>query len=376
MSYIKRRQVIDTLFYLPALLSLLFYFAAGDKASGMVLMVANVIGIALLIILSDKKLSRQLIAISVVFLLYLFITPEAEGSRMYLSTVLYTCVLLVYFSVYSYNIDNYKQIERLDKLVGWFALTLIVGQLLTIDNPMQFIRTDYDSVTEDALEKKGFMISHAFGYYLASFLMYYAYRKKVFYMVILTILCFLFSRRTVVLMCGIGWLYYINEKYGWKVVMLALGAAASIVVTYLSATAYFGEFAFSLDPSDSAAAAYTSGRTRFWGSFLYFKLMTGQMNLQEYLFGFGPASSREFNETYSGLKVWMHNDIVDILFCMGAIGLAIYLYCVTKACKRMGLHFTLFLLLAANLNGFMLYQIYPVVYLFAIINGIKKCEKK
>lgn len=371
--------MLDYLFFLPPILALIMYVIAGDEFSNKVFMFSNVIGIVLLIKQTQSKFNRIfMIAVSLFFISYLFYGKEVEGARLYLSATLYTYILLLYFGENSYIIKDERHLKKIDKLIGVFAVILICGQLMTIDNPLQFLRLNYDSVDEDALEKKGFLISHAFGYYLASLTMYYAYRKKLMYMIVLSLLCFFFSRRTVVLMCALGWFYYFKERYGNRKAVIFAIIMVIIGVSYIGATTYFGDFSFSFDPTDSESASFTSGRSRFWGSFIYYKLLSGHMSLGELLFGAGPASSREFNLEYCGIKVWMHNDFFDLLFCLGIIGLSLYIYTIISSCKRLGLYFCIFLLLSANLNGFMLYQTFPIVYLFSIIKTLdgKKYGKK
>lgn len=365
-------NLTDTLFFVPPIIALFAYFIGGDSISGKVFMVCNVIGTALLIKLTNKGSARLIqIFISVYFISYLFVGKEIEGARMYLSATLYTIISFLYFSCNQYTIYTKSQIKKMDQLIGTLALILIIGQMLSIDNPLSFIRMNYNSVEEDALNKKGFLISHAFGYYLAAFAMYYAFRKKIIKLAILTLLCFFFSRRTVVLLCLLGWFYYYKERWGKKKAIAISIIAVIVLVSYIGITTYFGNFAFSLDPDDSESASFTSGRSRFWGSFIYFKLMNNETPISEILLGAGPASSRDFNLQYCGLDVWMHNDLFDLLFCLGIIGLAIYIYAFISSCKQLGWYFGIFVLIAANMNGFMLYQTFPIIFLFAIIKSIE-----
>lgn len=368
-----KRVILDYLFFLPPIFALLMYMIGGDEISSKIFMISNVIGIGLLITSTSSKYNRLLLlAVSAYFVSYLFFSKEVEGSRMYLSSTLYTYLLLFYFASNAYPLVNVSQISHIDKLVLWFAIIIICGQLFTIDNPLSFLRFNYDSVDEDALEKKGFLISHAFGYYLASLTMYFAYRKKVMYMIVLSFLCFFFSRRTVVMMCALGWFYYFRERFGYKKALIVASVIGVLLVTYIGANAYFGDFTFSLDPYDNDSASFTSGRSRFWGSFIYFKLLQGNISFEELFYGAGPASSRNFNLQYCGIEVWMHNDFFDILFCLGILGVGIYICAILVSSKKLGIYFCLFLLLSANLNGFMLYQTFPVVYLFSVIKAIEQ----
>ena len=291
---------------------------------------------------------------------------------MYTSSVLYTIINLLYFSTVSINIEDYHY--RFDKDIILLSSIIIVGQIFTIDNPLSFVRFNYVSVDENALEQKGFLISHSFGYYLAAFVVYFAYKKKTPYMMIFTIICFFFCRRTNVLLCGLGWLYYIYLCYGLRVLLILLSIVVASAFLYLGTTSYLGDFAFSLDPADAESNAFSSGRTLFWGMFIRL-LQSGDMGVDKYLFGFGPASSVEFNRINAGLGVWMHNDFIDILYCLGGIGLCLYLWIITKTVKAMGWIFLFFVIIAANINGFMLYQTYPIVFIFAIIHNLNHIKK-
>ncbi len=363
-------------FYAPPILAFLSYIGGGTQATNTSFMICNLLCSFLLIILfKDKKNKIITIIYSIYFIICLILYPQIEGSKMYLSTVLNTCIILLYFSSEKLNCNDDESKKIIDKTIFLFTIFLIVSQLLTINNPLSFIRFNYNSIEENALDQKGYLISHTFGYYLAAFIIYYAYKRKPILMFICTIICFFFSRRTNILLCGLGWFYYIYKRFGTKYLLISLIILFIIATSYISITSYFGDFAFSLDPSDSESAAFTSGRTRFWGSFIVY-MQSGLMDVGEYIWGFGPASSREFNEIYAGLKVWMHNDFFDIAFCLGFCGLFLYLYTIYRVTKSLGIWILFFILISANLNGFMLYQIYPIVLIFAIIKELKPVKNK
>lgn len=355
------------IFYLPPLFAFIAYLLGGTEATNTIFMLCNILSTLILITsLKDKVTKKICLVYFLYFIFVFFFYPQIEGSKMYLCTVLYTLIILLFFSSERINCIDEKSKKIIDKTILVFTLSLIICQLCTIENPLSFVRFNYDYIEENALEQKGFLISHAFGYYLAGLIIYYAYKRNLLIMLLCTIVCFFFTRRTNILLCGLGWFYYINNRYGVKYVIVGLIVLAIIIISYMGVTSYFENFAFSLDPTDADSAAFTSGRTHFWGSYIVY-LQSGIMTLNEYLFGFGPASSRDFNETYSGLKVWMHNDFFDIAFCLGITGLILYIYVICKITKSLGYGILIFILISANLNGFMLYQIYPVVFIFAII---------
>ena len=363
------------LFFLPPLFALIAYLLTGSEGTNIVFMISNLIGIIILVNLISCKRTKKLAYLYCLYFLFSFLYyPQIEGSKMYISTTIYTMIILLFFSSESLPFVKNKVLNvKMNRIIILFIFMIVIGQLLTIDNPMSFIRLNYNSLEENALEQKGFLISHAFGYYLATFVMYFAYKKNIKAIIVLTLLCFFFTRRTNVLLCGFGWFYYIYERYGLKMMIISLSCAVILCISYLGASTYLGNFAFSLDPTDSDSAAFTSGRTRFWGSYIVY-LQSGLMNFHEYLFGFGPASSRDFNEVYAGLKVWMHNDFFDIAYCLGFIGLILYVYVIVKVAKALGWMFFIFILVAANINGFMLYQIYPIIFIFKIIKELQMAE--
>lgn len=380
MNALKYRVCLY-LFFLPPVLALMAHFVTGSGGANLVFMISNIIGIIVLVSMISSKNTRLIAYLYCFYCLSCFLFyPQIEGSKMYISTTLYTMIVLLFFSSENLFYINKCSIKsELNKIIVVFVCILVIGQVLTMDNPMSFIRLNYNSLEEDALEQKGFLISHAFGYYLAAFVMYFAYKKNAMAMIVLTLLCFFFTRRTNVLLCGLGWFFYIYERYGFKIMIMSLCYAIILCFSYLGVSAYLGDFAFSLDPTDSESAAFTSGRTRFWGSYIVY-LQSGFMDVHEYLFGFGPASSRDFNEIYAGLKVWMHNDFFDIAYCLGFVGLALYIYVIVKAAKVLGWIFLIFILAAANINGFMLYQTYPIIFIFKVIKelqivGLKKTRK-
>lgn len=363
-------------FYAPPILAFFAYIGGGTQATNTTFMICNLFCTFLLTVLfKDKKNKIIAITYCIYFIMCFIFYPQIEGSKMYLSTVLNTCIILLYFSSEKLSCNDDESKKIIDKTIFIFTIFLIVSQLITINNPLSFIRFNYNSIEENALDQKGYLISHTFGYYLAAIIVYYAYKRKPIFMFICTIICFFFSRRTNILLCGLGWLYYIQKRFGTKYLFISLILFFIVFTSYISITSYFGDFAFSLDPSDSESAAFTSGRTRFWGSFIVY-LQSGLMNTKEYIFGFGPASSREFNEMYAGLKVWMHNDFFDIVYCLGFWGFFLYLYTIYRVTKSLGVWILFFILVSANLNGFMLYQNYSIVFIFTIIKELKPTRNK
>jgi len=374
----QKANILFYLFFIPSVLALISFFV-NTTYPNVVYMLANVIGIVLLFFMTNIRLKKVMI---VYILFYVFCTlffPQVEGSRMYSSTVLFTNIALLFFSAHSYQTPIPKGIiEKMDFYMLFFSIIIIVGQIITIDNPWLYLTFKHDYIEEDALEQKGFLISHSFGYFLAAFSFYFAYRRKVFWVVLYTILCLFFSRRTNICLCLIAWLYYLHNMVNRKYFIVFLLVILLIFIAYINTLIMFSDFAFSLDPSDRESAEFTSGRSTFWGTYFLY-VQSGHMNLWDFLIGFGPSSSRFFNESYSGLRVWMHNDFIDLAYCTGILGLALYVIAIFKCCSSNNHWLLAFILIAANLNGFILYQAYPVIYIFSLIKGFKKygfSEKK
>lgn len=121
----------------------------------------------------------------------------------------------------------------------------------------------------------------------------------------------------------------------------------------------------------SLLARLTSGRTEFWALDLDAFLDFDCFHL---LFGQGFDFVYTLNETVYGVRIWAHNDVLDLLLSTGLFGTALYGYVIYAALWtlfRRAPGILLPMLLAAYLlfvllvNGFFGYQHY--VYSFAVL---------
>lgn len=367
---LETKQILFLLAFEPSI-TFLGFMLGGTPLSNQFAMLAGVFNILFIYYISDKRKRKIVSFFAIYLILSLVLNEQVEGSRMYVSALLCSYTSFLFF----YDFDKWEfPVEKADRIFLLFILILSVAQIASIDDPLSFIRTNQESLEENALDKKGFIISHAFGYYLATFAFYFAYRKKILWVFILTGLCFFFARRTNLLIIAFSWLYIGYSRYGKRVYLFML--PIFLFGAYkLFNSSYMGEFAFSLDTNDTDAAVFTSGRSLFWGTFLNL-LTSGKMTLTEYLFGMGPASSFDFNLTHSGLRVWMHNDFVDLLFCMGIFGLAIYVVLLYRQISKLGIYFAAFAIIAGMVNGFVIYSTFPVLCVFSYINHLQKESDK
>ena len=114
-------------------------------------------------------------------------------------------------------------------------------------------------------------------------------------------------------------------------------------------------------------AAISSGRTTFWLHYME-DLGSGYFSYGQIIHGNGPASTPAYNAAYS-IEVWMHNDFLDLLFCLGVVGLLLYLLAMVLVSIRLKLPFFLFFALAAMLNGFFLYCSVQIMLIFWLVAG-------
>lgn len=363
---LETKQVLFLLVLEPAM-TFIGFMLGGTPLSNHFAMLAGVFIILLIYYMSDKNKRKIISFFAIYLILSLVLNEQVEGNRMYVSALLCSYASFCFF----YNFDKWDlPVAKADRIFLAFILILSVTQIASINDPLSFIRTNQESIEENAMDKKGFIISHAFGYYLATFAFYFAYRKKILWVFILTLLCFFFARRTNLLIIAFSWLYVGYSRFGKKVYIYLL--PIFLFVAYkLFNSSYMGDFAFSLNTNDTDAAVFTSGRSLFWGTFLI-HLTSGHMSLTEYLFGMGPASSFDFNLMHSNLRVWMHNDFIDLLFCMGFGGLSIYIVMLYKQISKFGIYFAAFAIIAGMVNGFVIYSTFPVLCVFSYISHLDR----
>lgn len=102
------------------------------------------------------------------------------------------------------------------------------------------------------------------------------------------------------------------------------GGFLAIVYLFLNSSAY-SRFIGTMSNqyiSSNPIEAITSGRTIWWKidieQYMNFSLI-------ERLFGAGHSIVYDINEKYYGLRIWAHNDFIQLLLATGIIGLAFYL---------------------------------------------------
>ncbi len=103
--------------------------------------------------------------------------------------------------------------------------------------------------------------------------------------------------------------------------------------------------------------SFTGGRTDFWKiDLLYFS----ESNILYKIFGQGFDCIYRVNESLFGIKIWAHNDIINLLVSIGIFGTLFYILCWIKLFKKSKIDFS-----KVNQGLFILYIIIPM-----IINGL------
>ena len=82
----------------------------------------------------------------------------------------------------------------------------------------------------------------------------------------------------------------------------------------------------------------------------------------ENIIGRGPRSSYEFIGSTTGMNLWFHNDLVEIMYSLGIVNLILYLLSIFYYCiKTKSFFFFLYLFIAILLNGFFLYASFTII---------------
>lgn len=211
--------------------------------------------------------------------------------------------------------------------------------------------SDYYEV--ERVYKEGFVLSHTACYYL-SVLGYFLYLLRVRF---LSICLWLY---VITLGARVGFIYIFIA-----VIMLFIGHFPFLSkAMYKNKYSLWGGIIFSLFVGGSIVIqkvgteglmVFTSGRSVFWMNAWNTIYRSGYSWIN--FFGRGPKYSVIFNERTFGLKIWMHNDFIDILFNVGVIGLVIYLSAYIYYFNRVNAMF-LFMVFTftAIFNGFMSYD--------------------
>lgn len=164
-----------------------------------------------------------------------------------------------------------------------------------------------------------------------------------------------------------------------KIVLLPVGVVVAVYAFFSSGM--YEKFLFVLgnqNISDNALSQVTSGRIEFWAIDLW---KFASLNLMQKLIGGGFDLPYLTNARYYGMKIWSHNDIINLLLSTGILGTGIYImaiFKVIKTLKKVLQRRIIVILLAAYLvfpmllNGLFGYQHYVYGFLILVLAIYKK----
>lgn len=180
--------------------------------------------------------------------------------------------------------------------------------------------------------------------------------------------------RTFIVPLLICWCFYLKDHIRSRVVMLIISIIGFILFLYLAfRTNMFKKFQFSLSHSQGDfLSAMSSGRTDFWAIDLR-DFCSG--NFFQILFGKGFDYIYQLNLKEVGISIGAHNDLINLLLCVGLIGTFIFLYVIIKfihfSKKLISTAFGRFLfatyiLFPMLVNGFYTYPDYLISVVFLL----------
>lgn len=339
--------------------------------------------IALLIIVLNNLRKKDLLVILSVFLsviLSYFFASEYSinitDSIYFFTTVL--CLVLIS----NQNIVRNLQSALFDSYKFIFFFVLIETLLVTVGF---FIPSSY-TINWEGRYYVGFgMVQHSFasGVTLMLALTLYLLKMKgsktlhFIYLLPGTIAILQSGARTFLISLVIIWaLYYINilKKVTIKIAILPIITIVALYLylnssmvdklSYLSGNEYI---------STNTMAQLTSGRTEFWmidiNAFLNF-------NLINKVFGNGFDYVYHVNQTEYGMKIWAHNDIINLLLSIGLFGVLIYIILLIKTFYKLKKNTVKFInwflivsyfLVVSLINGLFTYQHYLFSFIILVL---------
>ncbi len=271
--------------------------------------------------------------------------------------------LLVFPGVDLRNVN----ITKLKKALIIFGIGfLLLYELSSYFAVQKITNSEYYGV--ERTYKEGFVLSHSACYYLIV-LGYFLFLLKEYR---LTIVFWVYA---LTLGARIGYAYV-----GVSIIMIMINTNVVIVeslyklryvVFALIAVILYSVIQITIQSVGlEGLMVITSGRSIFWMN-AFNQMSSDWLGLINF-FGRGPKYSFTFNEMTFGMKIWMHNDFVDILFNIGYIGLVVYLISFFIFWNRVPAMYLFFIFISsAVLNGFLYYD--P---LFVMVLSLVFAKKK
>lgn len=325
-------------------------------------------------IIIKSKFEYKQVFLLVYFLCYTFLFQEfsISNNASYMINIVITLSL---FNLLQY--DRLIILSRLQNLVFIVSILIIITVYYLYSEERFF---------EDRFYIVGFIIPHAFSYYCAIFVFYFLSRKR-WILSVITILAGVYvgARSGILAILVAIASFFVKWRYIkslFKFIIIIIFFSWVLLFNYWSKTSYIENLetvfasTFSGISNDEDQASSNATRTVLAANMLVQVLDDG-VSINN-IFGRGPRSSYSFNNSTLGLELWMHNDLLEILFTLGIVGLCLYLYSLYAFyIQYRNIYFIIFILVLALTNGFFTYIPVTTLLLFKLIDSnIKYLKQK
>lgn len=257
------------------------------------------------------------------------------------------------------------------KFFSWFTSIYVIAFIITA---LMTGKVVTESKYDTRAYYNGFVISHLFSYMTILFAFVFLKFKKWVPFVFLCVLALSVGNRTSFFVMAAAALIYFEGNgnlFVKKTVRISSYVVAIAIVFILFYSIFISEYLTNTKIlyilSNPEYISLTSGRSYFW----YFGII--EMNKAalfsfESIFGRGPASVQLLLYDMLKVKLWMHNDFMQIIYCYGlfGIGLTAYgLYYFLKVLKTTSVIW--FIIIASMINGFYTYDALQLLIMMTII---------
>ncbi|TDW48588.1 O-antigen ligase-like membrane protein [Flavobacterium sp. 270] len=303
----------------------------------------------IIIIYKSRFEKKQLFLLLVLVFYSLFFKNSFANNASYMINIVITCSLLLFFT--DSKIEELSKNQ--EKILICFSISLI----------FLYYYFSSEKFYEDRFYLVGFIIPHQFSYYCA-FLLYYFINKKKFLVTIFIGLAGIYvgvrSGFLAILISSLSYFRTINTNKKATIVFKILLASLFLYLAIGSINNKSFEkidtlISNTFNTNKQGQDEYTASRSIIWFN-LFEQVKQDGISFQN-IIGRGPRSSYEFNNRKIGVAIWMHNDILDILFSLGAFGVFIYVFSFYKYLTTYKDLISLFLFLVLVFtNGFFTYS--------------------
>lgn len=342
----------------------------------------TLLSIAVIFIYSKVKLLN--VCLIVIALCYVIFLPTTDRSMNLIYMVNYISTIIALFSLPNISIGGLDKYNN--RFIIIFSLIFLICYTITIEPT--------EETYDDRVYLHGFIIAHAFSYFTA-FLGYFLIKQeKVIFALILLLAGAIVGTRSGLLInmipivsygytklikdnLSIGTYFLSAVITGFFILIISETSIGAMIASVYDTFDNISLDIFNSNNSDSEH--FTAGRNILW-ALAFSEIALDGFSINN-LFGRGPGASYDLTEKFYGERLWLHNDIFDILYCLGVLGLVLYFVAFVYFFKRNNYSWDIILMsvIALFTNGLFTYK--PIVFFALItlakqINEFKNDEKR